>query len=170
MASIRAYENYPVRTMILSNLVSLTVYLLGFLIILRLGLVFSLLFLGYVLALEYRLLRYHCPNCYYWGKNCAFGKGKLSSLFFKKGDPAKFCVREMTWKDMIPDMLLTLIPLIIGIVLLILHFDLIMLAAVLFLVLLTTSGNGYIRGTLACRYCKQRASGCPAAELFKMKT
>jgi hypothetical protein len=74
--------------------------------------------------------------------------------FFKKGESSQFCLKDFTWKDMIPDLLISLVPCLMGIVLLILNFDIILLSALLMLVLLTTFGNGYIRGTLTCRYCK----------------
>jgi hypothetical protein len=37
---------------------------------------------------------------------------------------------------------------------------------VIMLVLLSTIGNSFVRGSLACRYCKQRDLGCPAEQLF----
>jgi hypothetical protein len=166
MKTIKSYENFPIRTVILSNFVSLTIYGLGFLIIFRLGLVFSLLFLLYIFIFEYRLIKNHCTNCFYWGKICGFGKGKMSSWFFKKGDISKFCKRDMTWKDMIPDILLSLIPLVIGIILLMVKFDFVLLSELLLLILFTTMGNNYIRGTLTCKYCKQKELGCPADKLF----
>ena len=169
METTKRFENYPIWIVTLSNFVSLAVYALGFLIIFRSGTVFSLLYLLYILILEYRLLRNHCANCYYWGKTCGFGKGRLSSWFFKKGDISKFCNKDMTWKDMIPDMLISLVPLVIGITLLILQLDFILLSELLLLLLLTTIGNGFIRGTLTCRYCEQRELGCPAYLLFNKK-
>ena len=87
-------------------------------------------------------------------------------MLFKKGDVSKFCLKEMTWKDMIPDLLISLVPVFTGIVLLILSFDLMILAALLILILLTTMGNAYVRGTLACKFCKQKELGCPADMLF----
>ncbi|SNR53846.1 hypothetical protein [Lutibacter flavus] len=166
METIKSYKNYPIRIVILSNLVSLAIYVLGFLIIFRLGFVFSLLFLLYILFFEYRLIKKRCTNYYYWGKICGFGKGKISSWFFKKGDISKFCIKRITWKDMIPDMLLSLIPIVIGIVLLILKFDCILLVELLLLIILITIGNSYIRGQLTCKYCKQKELGCPADLLF----
>ena len=161
------YHHFPFRTVFLSNAVSLSIYTLGFIMLFKLGLLYSLLFLAYLAVLEYRLLRYHCTNCWYWGKSCGFGKGRLSALFFKKGNPSKFCSRSFTWQDMIPDILVTLIPMITGIILLIIRFDIFILSALILLALLTTSGNSYIRGKLTCRHCKQKELGCPAAELFR---
>ena len=166
METIKRYENYPIGIVILSNVVSLGIYTLGLLVVFKIGLIFSILYLLFVLSLEYRLLRYHCTNCFYWGRICGFGKGRLSSWFFKRGDSSQFCMNDFAWKDMIPDILVSLIPFVIGIILLILKFDIILLSALLMLVFLTTTGNGYIRGTLTCRYCKQGELGCPADLLF----
>lgn len=163
---MKSYENYPVGTVILSNVVSIGIYGLGFLIVLKLGLTFALLYLLYILAFEFRLIRYHCTNCYYWGKTCGFGKGRLSAWFFKKGDASEFCKKNMTWRDVIPDLLITLIPLVIGIILMIMKFDILILSALLLIAFLTTYGNAQIRGKLTCNNCKQRELGCPAEALF----
>jgi hypothetical protein len=163
------HENFPVWTVIVSNLGSIFTYGTGFLIMHRTGLVFSILYLVYVVILEYRLIRFHCVNCYYWGKICGFGKGRISSFFFKNGDFSKFCIKDISWKDMIPDLLVTLIPLTTGIFLLIFRFDTLVLMAIVLLLVLATVGNGYIRGHLICKYCKQRELGCPAYRLFNNK-
>lgn len=166
MNTPKSYENYPTGTVLIANSFTLAMYALGFLIILKLGLVFSLFYLLYVFILEYRLIKYHCTKCYYWGKTCGFGKGRLSSWFFRQGNPSEFCTKKLTWRNMIPDMLISLVPVIIGIILLILEFNIILLSALLLLVLLTTTGNSFIRGSLTCKYCRQRESGCPADALF----
>jgi hypothetical protein len=162
-------DNFPFRIVILSNSVSILIYLSGFVITLSLNLIAAILYLAFIVALEYRLLSKHCVNCYYWGKTCGFGKGRLSSLFFKRGDPAKFCENNFSWKDLIPDLLVTLIPLVIAIVLIIIRFNLILLFAAIILIALTTIGNSYIRGNLTCKYCKQREIACPAEQLFSKK-
>jgi len=166
METIKKFENYPIGIVILSNFVSLVIYGFGFLIILRLGLAYSLLYLSYILILEFRLIKNHCVNCFYWGKTCGFGKGRISSWSFKKGDNLNFCNKSMTWKDLIPDILVSVIPIVIGIIFLILKFDLILLSALLLVLFLTTIGNGFIRSILTCRYCKQKELGCPADMLF----
>jgi hypothetical protein len=166
METLRTYGNYPLRIVILSNFVSLAIYGFGLFIIFRLGLAFSFLYLLYILIFEYRLIRNHCTNCFYWGKICGFGKGKLSSWFFKKGDVTKFCMKDMTWKELIPDILIAFIPFVLGSILLIVKFDVLLLSALVLLALVTTFGNGFIRGTLTCRYCQQRELGCPAYVLF----
>ncbi|HPI20530.1 MAG TPA: hypothetical protein PKY56_09185 [Candidatus Kapabacteria bacterium] len=169
MEKLNTYEKYPVWIIVLSNCVFIVIYLLGFLIILEIGFVFALFYLFYILFLEYRLIKNHCTDCYYFGKACGFGRGLLSSLFFKKGDISKFCSMEMTWKDLLPDMLVSLIPLITGIVLLIIKFNFVLLIELVILVLLTTIGNSIIRGKFTCKFCKQREIGCPAEKLFDRK-
>jgi hypothetical protein len=166
METIKSYDNYPVWIAALSNLLSLLIYGCGFIIMLRTGWIVASLYLIFILTLEFRLLSRHCVDCYYWGKTCGFGKGRISSWLFKKGDSSKFCNNKMTWKDMIPDLLVSLIPLVTAIVLMIIKFDFVILFSVVLLVILSTTGNGFIRGKLTCRFCKQRESGCPADKLF----
>ena len=163
------YEDYPLWIILLSNLVSLAIYGIGAYVMYRTGWIWLALYVLYIGFLEIKLLRKSCPNCYYYGKNCAFGKGKLCSLFFRKGNPEDFVKRQITWKDILPDFLVTIVPVVAGIILLILNFEWLLLLMLLVLLLLTFSGNGFIRGSLACRYCRQCEIGCPAARLFSKK-
>ncbi len=106
------YENYPLWIVILSNILPLSIYIIGFYIFYGVGLIFALIYLLFCIIMEIRLLKNGCVNCYYYGKICGFGKGRLSSIFFKKGDLSKFDEKKVTWKDMIPDMLISILPLI----------------------------------------------------------
>ncbi len=166
MTAKKRFENYPAGTVVLSNLVSLPIYGLGFWIILNTGLVWAFLYLAYVLLLEFRLMRYHCTKCYYWGKYCSSGRGKISSFLFKKGDSVRFACTVLTWKEMVPDLFVSLIPFLTGLVLLVLRFNYFLLGALLLLLLLTTLGNSFIRGSKSCSYCRQQDLGCPAYRLF----
>jgi hypothetical protein len=159
-------ENYAAKVVILSTLVSIGIYGSGYLIMYKTGILYSLLYLLYIAFLEYRLIKKHCANCYYYGKTCAFGKGRISALLFKKGDTKKFCPSVFNWKDLIPDILVSLIPVITGIVLLIIKFNVFILLLLSLLLLLTTKGNELIRGKFACKYCKQAEIGCSAYNLF----
>ena len=93
----------------------------------------------------------------------------MSSLLFKKANPQKFAKDKITWKDILPDFLVSIIPIVIGIVLLILKFNWLILILIVLLVILTSAGNGFVRGSLACKFCKQREIGCPAEQLFNKK-
>jgi hypothetical protein len=169
MESVKIHESYPPETVILSNIVSLIIYASGCIIMFQSGWLVAALYLLYVALFEFRLIHYHCTNCYYYGKTCGFGKGRLSAVFFKKGDPSKFCTRSLTWKDMIPDLLISLIPLLTGIIYLMLNFSLLLFFTVIILLLFSTMGSGYIRSQKICNHCKQRELGCPADALFNKK-
>jgi hypothetical protein len=162
----KCFDNYPAWVVVVSNFVSISIYVLGGFIIYQLGLLWLALYISYILFLEYKLIKGHCVNCYYFGKTCAFGKGRLSSLFFKKGKPAKFNQTKMTWKDIVPDFLVSAIPVFVGVVSLMSHFNILVLAAIILIFLLTFSGNSLVRSRLACKFCKQRELGCPAQKLF----
>ena len=166
MEKIKAYDNFPISMILFPNLVAVLLYLAGLIIMYELSLIAAILYLVYLAGLEYRLLSRHCVNCYYYGKTCGFGKGRISSLFFKKGDPMRFCENSFEWKDMIPDLLVTLVPLVIGIVLIFIKFNILLLISMLILVGLSTMGNAFVRGHITCKFCKQRELGCPAEKLF----
>ena len=165
MNKIECYENYPYWIIMVSNLLALSIYTIGIIIIKPLGIIWLLIYLAYIIFLEIRLLKKSCVDCYYYGKLCAFGKGKLCSLFFKKGNKEGFTV-DFTWVDLIPDMLVAIIPIIIGIVMLIMNFNWLLLSLIILLFLLVSTGNGLVRGSLACKYCKQREINCPAEKMF----
>ncbi len=168
-AEEKCYENYPYIFIILANALQISIYAIGAFIISLVGFIWLILYLILIIWLEIRLLKRSCVNCYYYGKRCAFGKGKTCSLLFRKGNPKKFLNDKITWKDILPDFMVSIIPAILGIVLLIINFNWILLVLVILLFLLTSFGNGLVRGSLACKYCKQRKIGCPAANLFDKK-
>jgi hypothetical protein len=163
------YENYPGSTVVISNSLTFAIYALGLYILSQAGLIFGLLFLVFILGKEYSLLFGACRNCWYYGRTCMSGRGRIAAIFFKKGDNAKFSARDIGWKDLMSDILLFLIPLVAAIALMVMHFSLWILAAALLLLGLATMGNGYVRGKLACAFCKQRELGCPAQRLFEGK-
>lgn len=166
MKKQKYHENYPHWIIIISNVFSIAIYLIGAFIIYQLGLIWLAIYLLYILWIEIRILRRSCVNCYYYGKYCAFGRGKLSYLLFKKGDPKKFIQDKITWKDILPDFMVSIIPMLVGIIILIIDFNWFLLTMIIILALLTFVGNALVRGSLACKYCKQREIGCPAEQLF----
>ncbi|MDD1684500.1 MAG: hypothetical protein LUQ19_01275 [Methanoregula sp.] len=169
MQEPEAYEQYPGVYIVVSNLLSVVIYFCGAAILIQLGIIWVAAYLIFVVWLELRLLGGHCTDCYYYGKACAFGKGWLSGKCFRKGSPEKFIQMTITWKDLVPDFLVMLIPVLAGIYLLIVEFRWLILLLMLVLLVLGSAGNAYVRGQLACRYCKQRVIGCPAQALFDKK-
>ena len=100
---------------------------------------------------------------------CGLGKGKIASLLTKKGDPKKFTEREVNFFDLIPDFLVTIFPIVGGVILSVLNFSFIRIGMIILFVILSFGGTAFIRGTLACKYCKQREIGCPAQQFFSKK-
>lgn len=166
MKQLETYKNYPCSTIIVSNVVATGIYFIGLYIIYQIGVIWLLFYLFFMLGLETRLMKKGCVDCYYYGKLCAFGRGKLSSIFFKKGNSKRFAKHKFTLKDILPDFLVSIIPLVLGTALLIIRFNWLILVLITTLVLLTSLGNGFVRGSLACKFCKQREIGCPAEQLF----
>ena len=169
MKEITAYERFPLSIVLLSNGLAIAIYAIGLYIMAQCGLVWAVLYLLYCGWIEMRLLRYSCVNCYYYDKVCAFGKGKLSALLFKKGDPQKFAKKEVKWIDLVPDILVLVFPLIGGIALLVTDFNWIILILLIVLIVLSSGGNAFVRGSYACKFCKQKEFGCPAEKFFNKK-
>ena len=62
------YENYPTTIVIGSNLLSFLIYVIGAFILYQFSLIWIILYLLFILILEFRLLSGHCVDCYYYGK------------------------------------------------------------------------------------------------------
>ncbi|WAC05375.1 MAG: hypothetical protein OS112_01725 [Methanoregula sp.] len=169
MGELQGYDQYPVWMVLVSNLLSISVYVIGAVIISQIGLIWLVLYVLFILILEVRLVRGHCVDCYYYGKTCAFAKGRLSCMFFPRGKPEQFYNRTITWKDIVPDFLVFIIPVLVGTGLLIHDFSWTLLVLIIILFFLGFAGNAVVRGQIACRYCRQKRIGCPAQRLFEKK-
>ena len=109
MGHATCHENYPWGFIILTDVVQAAIYAIGAFIMYSLGIAWLIIYLLYLAGLEIRLLRRSCVNCYYYGKYCAFGKGKLAALLFKQGDKAKLSGDKIGWKDIAPDFMVSII-------------------------------------------------------------
>jgi hypothetical protein len=171
MEETRYYERFPVGIVLLSNSVAVAIYGIGAYIFAGFGMLFCLLYVFYCLWVEIQVLRKSCVNCYYYGEVCGFGKGKICPLLFRRGDPQKFIEREISWLDLLPDFMVLIFPLAGGIILSITDFAWFRVTLLAALVMLSFGGNAVVRGSFACKFCKQREIGCPAEKLFnKAKT
>jgi hypothetical protein len=163
----QTYERFPVWIVLVCNLVSLSIYAIGGYVLARLWIWLLVPYLLYCLWLETRLLRTACVDCAYYGMACAFGKGTLCALLFEQGKPQRFARRDVSWLAVLPDLMVSLVPMVGGILLLVLNgWDWLIAGLMVLLVALASGGTGLVRGSLACRHCQQRALGCPAYELF----
>ncbi|MHC4534112.1 MAG: hypothetical protein ACYS6K_09180 [Planctomycetota bacterium] len=166
MQNDKAYENFPIWIPLLAWVLTLSIYTLGAYIFSELDFFFTVLYLMFCLWIELKILKGSCVNCYYYGKTCGLGRGKLCAMLFKKGNPESFIEKEIAWKDLIPDFLVMIFPLIGGIIILIRDFTWLILVLMVILIMLSMGGNAFLRGSLACKYCKQKELGCPAEQLF----
>jgi hypothetical protein len=166
MGEVRTYENFPAPMVAVSVLVAISIYALGALILAGHGPVIMAAYLLYCAFFELWVMKHSCVNCFYYGKVCAFGRGKISAYLFPQGNPELFACTNITWRTLIPDVLIMLLPLIGGAVLLVRSFSWILAAGMALLVTLSLSGNAFVRTRIACKYCRQREFGCPAEKFF----
>lgn len=169
MEKTETYESFPTRIAVLSILTAWAIYGLGAYLLSSLSLVWAILYLIYCAGLEVWVLKSSCVSCYYYGKVCGLEKGKLCSLLFPKGDPRRFAEKEASWVQMLPNFLVMVFPMVGGIVGLVRDFSWVFLGALALFVLLSFGGNVVIRGSFACKHCKQRELGCPAEKVFRKK-
>lgn len=166
MEQTRTYDDFPVPMVLLAVVVTLSLYALGAIILSGFGPGMTLLYLLFIVGNEVHVMKKSCVDCFYYGRWCAFGRGKLAALIFRKGEPGRFIAKKIGWVDLLPDMLVLLIPLGGGIALLVQGFSwglALLLAALLGLAL---GGNYVVRSQVACKYCRQSELGCPAERLF----
>lgn len=166
MESVKPYENFPFSMVLFAVLVNVSIYALGMAILSGLGNIMAALYLLYCLGIEVHVMKMSCVDCFYYGKWCALGRGKLAPLLFKQGDPKRFTSKCISWKELLPDMLVLLIPLIGGIALLTQYFSWSMAMMLVALLALSFGGNYIVRSRIACKNCKQRELGCPAEQFF----
>ncbi len=164
------YNNYPLGMVLIVNVLMLLVYVAGAYIMFILSWITRVLYLVYLVSLELIFYKEGCVYCCYYGKRCAFGKGAIASVFFKKGDSKKFGKRGIGWKNLIPQILVVLIPVIVGISLLVSRgFNLWILIAVIYPVLSWFVVNPIVYGKIACPHCRQGSICCPAMKFFAKK-
>lgn len=169
MQTEETYDQYPAGIVLVATLQSLLTYAIGAFLLGQIHIVFAGLYLLAALALEYRLISRHCTDCYYYDRTCAFGKGRVCGRLFRKGDPQRFSQMAVTWKDILPDFLMFIIPAVAGIALVVTRFSFLLLALTALIFILGFAGNAIVRGKFACRHCRQRETGCPAERLFSKK-
>lgn len=166
MGEPTVYERFPWPIVLLSNSLAISIYGIGGWLMAGLGLWALAAYIVYCIWIEIRLLRHSCMDCCYYGKTCAFGKGRLCALVFKQGDPERFACKQISWSELLPDFAVSFIPVAAAVIQLVMGFRWLTLALLAVLLVLTFQGNAVVRGSFACRHCRQRQIGCPAEKLF----
>ena len=169
MVKIKSYENFPLRIPFIAIFVSIISYSIGAVILSGLSIIFSVFYLFYCLGVELLVILRSCKDCWYYGKICGLGKGKIASLLVKKGNPKNFADRDISLVHMLPDLMVVILPLLGGVILLILDFSILVLSLMVVLIVFFFGGTAFIRGNFACKYCKQKNIGCPADAIFNKR-
>lgn len=166
MAEPTIYEKFPWPIVLLSNLLAISIYVLGACLMAGLGIWALAAYVVYCGWIELRLLRHHCVDCCYYGQTCAFGRGRVCALLFRQGDPQRFDRMQISWSDLLPDLAVSLLPAAAAVIQLVMGFRWVTLALLAALLVLTFWGNALVRGSFTCPHCRQRQIGCPAERLF----
>lgn len=155
-------EEFPVSDVILGNLMMILQIALGTIAGWFVYPIAALIYLVTAVSMVYIVLRWMvCTHCYYYGKRCALGWGKLSALFFKKKNITQFstCTGIKIAPFFYP--LLAIIPLIFATVALIQELTP-MRIAILTLLLFISIYSGAISRKKVCANCKMRLI-CPGS-------
>jgi len=156
------YEEFSKFIIILGNILMLLWITLGTIACWFLSPLIALFYLLFALIMIFVVLRKMvCANCYYHGKWCAMGWGKLSAIFFRKGDIDKFGSGIGIKLAPVTYGLLTLIPLILIVISLVRGF-LIFKVILLILLLFISFYSGSINRKKTCAKCKMRII-CPGS-------
>ena len=153
-------EDYSLIIIFISLIFSLLSYVLG--LILTFGFHTFVAFI-YLILIFFNLLlslKLRCSYCYYYDRWCYTGFGKLSAIFFKRGPSSEFKNPRNIYPIAFLSSLLLIFPLIIGILELILTFNLYIILLLSIYLLITFTPNFVIKRK-TCEKCKQRSFYCP---------
>jgi hypothetical protein len=155
-------EEHPKTTVILGNLVMALWIALGTIACWFLHPLIAWLYLAAALIMVGVVLRkLVCTNCYYYGKWCGLGWGKLAALFFKEGDMEKFSTSIGVKLAPLTYGLLSLIPIVLVVISIIMEFT-VFKVVVLALLLLVSFYSGFLSRKKGCANCKMKLA-CPGS-------
>jgi len=153
-------EEYPKSHILLGNLVMILWIALGTAACWFLYPLAGRIYLVVAVTLVFLVLRWLvCTNCYYYGKWCPIGWGKLAALLFKQGSIEKFSKSPGVKLAPVVYGLLSLVPLILVIIALVKEFTapkIIVLVLLLAVSYYSAVGNR----KKSCANCKMRLI-CP---------
>ena len=158
----RGVERYPLGWIIGQNIFFVVYFAIGFMGMIPLQIhgfpVISVLYAIFLFIMLIFVLRKHlCTSCYYYGKLCSTGWGKLSALMFSK-DSGNYQLGAklagITW------MLATFIPIIGIVIVLLIDYSLSNLVLLILFILLTPIN--FVSHRKACERCKMKLT-CPAS-------
>ena len=149
------YENFPISQVIRTNVLNFSGFILGAILISFLNIWLGIIYFVFCIGTMIWILKARCSHCYYYGKICIAGFGKISSILFKPGSPEKF---HQSANYTLP---ITFIPFLIGLFILFTDFSigflgLLILYLLSFLIRMIISKLAPEQ--VSCNHCKQRSN------------
>lgn len=163
------YENYPLRIICTSLLFTILSYLLGFIIFYSIDWILGIIYLLVCFISFFVVMKYRCSYCYYYNKRCFSSFGKLSGIFFKKGNPKEFSNPKNLMKAATFDFGLLFAAFFGSLYLVIFRFSILNLLFLIVFLLVSVAPNFFLRKNLFCKGCKQGKLGCPAYKKMQNK-
>ncbi len=155
-------EEYPKTSIILGNLIMSLWIALGTIACWLLYPLIAWIYLALAVMMVGVVLRkLVCTNCYYYGRWCGMGWGKLSALFFKQGSMGDFDKSIGLKLAPVTYGLLSLIPLICLVISMVQGFTVAKIV-VLILLLLVSLYSGVISRKKCCTSCRMKLI-CPGS-------
>ncbi len=158
----QGWEEYPASGVVVSNIIMLLWIALGTIASRYVSPLAGWFYLAFALGMVYGVLRkLVCTNCYYYGKRCHLGWGKLVAWFFNQGKVENFAnctgikLAGPTYG------LLFLFPLVLLLIALFQRVTPVRLIILVFL-LATSLYSSIPSRKKACRHCKMRLF-CPGS-------
>jgi uncharacterized membrane protein YccF (DUF307 family) len=157
------YENYPKHIIAIRWLILLIAFALGIYVLLDLHYMLAIVYILYsLIALTLILPLSRCVSCFYHGKFCNTGWGRVAFYLFKKGDESKY-VDHYNYAIFLH--LLWLVPLLIALLQLVRKRNILALSILvtyLFILFL----EKIVLKKLCCKRCHQKEF-CPALPFRK---
>jgi len=156
----KGLDEFPKNEIILENLTMVAWVALGVIAAWLFSPIAAMVYAAFaVLMVGVILRKLVCANCYYYGRWCHIGWGRLSSLLFRKGNVADFGRGIGMKLAPLTYALLTAIPLILLIISTVQRFMMSKLGLMALLLLVSAYGGGVGRKK-GCSNCKMRLT-CP---------
>ncbi len=154
-------ENYPIKIVCVSASLTILSYALGSIILYVLHPLLGIIFLLLAISTIIISMKLRCTHCYYLGKYCNIGLGKLAAIFFKKGESSEFKNPTKVIITAIFSFGTMVLPIVAGIMLILLDFSILNIGLFLGYILFGILPNFFLRGNF-CDKCIQGQLGCPS--------
>ncbi len=158
-------EEYPLSVVVKENTAIALWLILGTLIISQVSCIIGSLYLICALSMILVVMRkLLCTHCYYYGKVCHVGWGKLAALLFPKGEITQFSTCKGQKAAPIFFAALALIPVIFSLISLIIKFKFYKLPLIAVLIGTIIYSSVFARKK-SCMQCKMKTI-CPGSASF----